>query len=430
TLASSLLKAGGTMVGALLVAAGTAAATGLAFAGDADTGFYSPSSNVIGIANSGIQTLNFDASNRVNIGRTNAFGDRVEIQDNLNVIGDMARIHVTRFNSLGDSGGHVVIRSAFGTEAVPVAPSLSYYVGNFGVRPHDGTAFVNTTTSAMKFFAEQAFTPGHMSTGIAWTVTPVDSVTEAEQMWLRGTGSLALGQKTALAKLTVSANLSAVVATTISADAVAHFVGKDATVARMVVDSYANNPSYSGRRANGTALAPTALAVDDIIVTISGYGYGTTGYGNGSRGSMALKAAEAWTDTAQGTYAEITTTKKGTVTPVAGLRVDDRGYTRALGAFGAGTFASPIANYSVLDTDGVIICNKPANQIVLTLPDPTLWTGRFLYVVQLQAFVAISAALNVTPLAGGVASTAILSGAGKWAVLYSDAATWRIIAAN
>jgi hypothetical protein len=61
-----LSRAGGTMTGALLQAAGTAAAPGLAVAGDADTGLYGKAANELGVAVAGALTAWFDA-NGVNL---------------------------------------------------------------------------------------------------------------------------------------------------------------------------------------------------------------------------------------------------------------------------------------------------------------------------------------------------------------------------
>jgi hypothetical protein len=57
-----LSRAGGTMTGPLLVAAGTAAAPGMAVAGDSNTGLYSKALNELGVAIAGALTAWFDGN--------------------------------------------------------------------------------------------------------------------------------------------------------------------------------------------------------------------------------------------------------------------------------------------------------------------------------------------------------------------------------
>lgn len=69
--------------------------------------------------------------------------------------------------------------------------------------------------------------------------------------------------------------------------------------------------------------------------------------------------------------------------------------------------------------------------ITLTLPSAASFSGRVLKMKTIAAFTVVSATSNVTPLAGGAASTAILAAtAGKWVELQSDGSTWIIVAAN
>jgi hypothetical protein len=57
-----LLKSGGTMTGALLAAAGSVSAPGVAFDGDADTGVYSPAANSVSLAAGGTEVLRGSSS--------------------------------------------------------------------------------------------------------------------------------------------------------------------------------------------------------------------------------------------------------------------------------------------------------------------------------------------------------------------------------
>ena len=68
----------------------------------------------------------------------------------------------------------------------------------------------------------------------------------------------------------------------------------------------AGSSQFSGRRARGTGIAPTAVQSGDNLVGFLGQGYGTTGFSSGPRGGMFVSAAENWTDAAQGTRLHFT----------------------------------------------------------------------------------------------------------------------------
>ena len=74
--------------------------------------------------------------------------------------------------------------------------------------------------------------------------------------------------------------------------------------------------------------------------------------------------------------------------------------------------------------------NASGGSITLTLPDPTVSTGRHLFVSNSGGGAVVSASSNVSPL-NGVVGTAILAAtAGKWAHLISDGTYWRTIGGN
>lgn len=96
---------------------------------------------------------------------------------------------------------------------------------------------------------------------------------------------------------------------------------------------------------------------------------------------------------------------------------------------------SPVTNsgttYTVLSSDYSLIANNATATQTLTLLSAASFPGRLLYVKTTQNQTVVSASANVVPLAGGAATTAILSAtAGKWAKLQSDTANWVILAGN
>jgi hypothetical protein len=107
---------------------------------------------------------------------------------------------------------------------------------------------------------------------------------------------------------------------------VLHFVGPDATVGRVLLDSYGITGALSFRTANGSRAAPTALTAGTQIFAINAFGRGATGYSSGGRASLTASADEDWTDTAQGTRVGIWTAANGGGAQVERLTVKNNGY--------------------------------------------------------------------------------------------------------
>ncbi|HEY6508357.1 MAG TPA: tail fiber domain-containing protein, partial [Vicinamibacterales bacterium] len=99
-----------------------------------------------------------------------------------------------------------------------------------------------------------------------------------------------------------------------------------------------------GRRARGTAAAPTAVQNGDFLALFGGRGYGATAFGGGITGSVRVVANENWTDTAQGTRLGFATTPLGTATPVLRMVLDPSGN------LGLGTIAPSAALEVVRET--------------------------------------------------------------------------------
>jgi hypothetical protein len=111
------------------------------------------------------------------------------------------------------------------------------------------------------------------------------------------------------------------------------------------------------------------------------------------------------------------------------VRVNNSGMMALIGSLGRGPIVTKTGNFTVADNENWIICNG-SGTITVTLPDPSTYNGREIMIKTVANQAVISASSNVGPLAGGAASTSILSAtAGKWATLVSDGVNWLIMQA-
>jgi len=109
------------------------------------------------------------------------------------------------------------------------------------------------------------------------------------------------------------------------------------------VSGLTNSSTYVGRGARGTLAAPTASQTDDALAVLSGRGYGATGFSSASRGRLGIFAAEAWSDTAQGTYLSLQATPTTTAAPNEVLRLATTTTTATFTAGNGQTAATPVS---------------------------------------------------------------------------------------
>lgn len=133
----------------------------------------------------------------------------------------------------------------------------------------------------------------------------------------------------------------------------AHFSGLDGNPLRLSMDTYNDSSSFGSqiqfRRTRGTTLAPTAVLGDDTIFSLSGTGWGDTGYPATSVGSISMHAdGGIFTDTSRATYIRFNTSATTTITQLERMRITGDGYV------GIGT-TSPYAKLSV---DGKIVAHS------------------------------------------------------------------------
>jgi hypothetical protein len=107
-------------------------------------------------------------------------------------------------------------------------------------------------------------------------------------------------------------------------DTLVSIAGQDEHGARLLLEAFTtgnNSPNVSLRRARGTASIPTAVQTDDFLGVIAFLGMGATVLGTGARARIEGRAAENWSDAAQGTYLAFLTTPIGSAVLAECLRI-------------------------------------------------------------------------------------------------------------
>ena len=135
----------------------------------------------------------------------------------------------------------------------------------------------------------------------------------------------ALGAATATT-LVASTNAGAVPASTLTGGTTVVSVhGTDAGATRQMIAGYGGGAALDFRRSNGTAVSPTALALNNVIGQMNASGYGASAFSTSPRAQFIMYAAEAWTNSAQGTFMSFTITPAGGTSTTEVGRVETNG---------------------------------------------------------------------------------------------------------
>lgn len=105
----------------------------------------------------------------------------------------------------------------------------------------------------------------------------------------------------------------------------------------------------------------------------------------------------------------------------------------ALSQVGQGFKTAPVTYTAASNSLGTGDCSVIINATIsstVTFQAAASYIGRSITIKSTGTGAVTSATANVVPLAGGAASTSLLSGAGKWACVQSDGTNWVIMAAN
>lgn len=227
-------------------------------------------------------------------------------------------------------------------------------------------------------------------------------------LYILANGSNGFGTDAPTSPLSVSEQNT--IAATASGDTVLHVSGLDgATNSIIQLDLHnagANGPVFMGRHARGTVASPTATQSGDVLADYAGAGYGTA-YGS-LVGGMEIKAAQAFTGTAQGTTLSLSTTANATLTRTERLFIANDGVI-TIGNLGGGTAGAINASSTgVLSNSKVFITPTASASFITIANGSTLTTAaNFTTSGAFALTLTQTAATNVTlPTTGTLATLA------------------------
>ena len=161
------------------------------------------------------------------------------------------------------------------------------------------------------------------------------------------------------------------------------------------------------------------------LYTITGEGTGVTLAINGGTGISSYSVGDLL-------YANTTTTLAKLKSGSAGQVLTANGPNTAP-SWGVSTTSAPVtktADFTLAVTESWVINNKSGSTCTVTLPAPSVYTGRQVTFKNMQPQFLVSASSNVVPLDSTSAGTAILLDVvGNWATMLSDGTNWVIMQA-
>lgn len=286
----------------IATAAGVAANPTFSFAGDEDTGWYSPLADTLAASTGGVERVRISSTGNFGIG-TNAPTGKLHISGPLNMANDGFVITDT-----SAPGGFFKFTdgTAVATDFVPILHGKGIAAnpldsGRYGVMLIGEPGLDKTHSGAVNI-------NGRLN-GAALTEAPVLVVNNftTELMRVSHDGKLGIGLNAPEAPIHLRAPTGGTA---------------------LVMDHYVDATTSAGlvfRKARGTSAAPTAVMNNDYLGNFGARGFGATAFSSNMKGVFAIKATENWTDTAQGTALVFETTPNLSITRQESMRITGDG---------------------------------------------------------------------------------------------------------
>ena len=310
----------------------------------------------------------------------------------------------------------------------------SISIGTAGATGSTTTIVIGTTTGTTPTITLN----GAVTVPTSLTSTGTLAVNNAT-ITTTSTGGAAIFNTTALTSLAIGAGITTGTITIGGGAAGTITLGLASTVAIPgTLTAVTHNSSAAGTAMNIGLTSTTGSITIGGAATFSG-GFTVAGattsavtlnIGTGVTASASTKAINIGTAGASGS-----TTNIVIGSAVASSAATTGTHTKINGGIAFQPVAVPgsaitATTYTQLPSDVSLLINTAATSTTITLLSAATYSGKILYINQVAAFTVISNASNVYPLGSVTLGTAILSGAGKFAMLQSDGTNWRIIMAN
>jgi hypothetical protein len=285
----------------------------------------------------------------------------VALPDTFNVASEILTVHVgLPDNSPGgvliDTFGSFGVRdfrAALGTASSRSALTAGTLIGVIGWLGATGASTYSAGAAQIRGYANENFTPTANGSHIRVLLCPDGAAAAGgtrEVARFPSAGGIHLGTPTTMEDSIFSDRI--------------HARGTDGKVTTAALDSYgAFFPLLVGRNAGGTFASPTATAIDKNLLVLSGQSYETTTPGfSANIAAISMRAAEAQTLTAKGTYIILQTTPIGSTTLTEAVRI---GPAQNLGVGTGATISARI--HSLATTEQLRLGYDASNYVPFTV---------------------------------------------------------------
>lgn len=220
-----------------------------------------------------------------------------------------------------DGGGSFHANFARGTAASPLPTLAGDITGGIGSRPYlSGTGFPDSSPTSIHWVASENLTSTARGSYLRILTTPQGSATRQERLLVCDNGTVWAHDTTSGFDPKSSAQtqpFSSVTNTLFLVSATSN--ASHGSVA------YGGGGGFRGAGSAGTLASPTASVSDQFLTFLGAHGYDGSSFGSGSKALIALKAAELWSPSANGTYITFETTATGSTTRAERMRIASGG---------------------------------------------------------------------------------------------------------
>lgn len=268
-------------------------------------------------------------------------------------------------------------------------PNFTYASSSYYLATNPSGYITNTVSNLTNYptYTYGTSTYGTYAYGTSTWVSLFNNQTIAGNKTFIGTTTLAT---TTISKLTVSNGVvststaiftvsgSTTTFPTLTSGTNAAFIGESGSPFRASFDTYSSSGTAGSqlqfRRARGTSDIPTAVQANDTLFTLTGIGYGATGYQAVGTSFISSMAEGNFTDSSQPTRLRFFTTATGTVSAIENMTLSGGGN------LGLGT-TTPVTRLSVVGSQSLsggfldsAYATGTVGQYLLSTGTSTLWT--------------------------------------------------------